>query len=159
MKKILLILTLLVVAVAVVVFYFSQQDERQIRRNIASLSDSISALLREDGIAALTEARRIGLLFTEDCQITVGGPVPEIHGRQELISAAYGARRMLAGKVEVAFRDVSITVAEDRVTAISTKTAVATGATGREVRNIKMRWEKTEGRWEIATAKYIPILR
>lgn len=162
MKKTLLILTLLMVAVAVIIFLlFSSQDERQVRRNIASLSDSISALLEKDGIAALAEARKIGSFFTEDCQIAVGDPVPEIHGREELISAAYATRKargIVADEVEVAFYDVSVTIAENEVMAISIKTAVATGATGREIRNIKMHWKKTEGRWEITTAKSIPIL-
>ena len=159
MKKTFLVLMFLIVSVTVVIFLFSHQDERQIRRNIASLSAGISALMEEDGIAALIEARKIGSLFTEDCQIVVGEPVPEIHGREELISAAYGVTRwVVADKVEVAFYDVSVTIAENGVMAISIKTVVVTDTPGREIRNIKMHWEKREGRWEIATAKSIPIL-
>jgi hypothetical protein len=158
LKKILLILALLIVT-AVVIFLFLEQDERQIRRNISSLSTAISMLLKEDGIAALAEAHRIGTFFTEDCQIVVGGPVPEIHGREALISAAYATRMGIGGiVVEVAFRDISVTVAEDEVTAVSIKTAVATTATGREIRNIQMHWEKTDRRWKIAAARYVPIL-
>lgn len=159
MKKTFFILALLIVSVVVAIFFFYHQDERQIRRNISSLLASISALIEEDGIAALIEARKIGSLFTEYCQIVVGEPVPEIHGRQALISAAYGVtRRVVADEVKVAFYDVSVTVAENGIMAISIKTVVVTGAPGREIRNIKMHWEKIDGRWEIAIAKLIPIL-
>ena len=159
MKKIFLILTLLIIAVIVVVFLFSRQDERQIRRNMNSLLVSAFDLIEEDGIAALIEARRIGTFFTEDCQIIVGSPIPEIRGRETLIVAVYGVtRNIVTNEIRIDFHDVSITIAENRVMATSIKTVVATGAHGREIRNIKMHWEKIEGRWEIATAKSIPIL-
>ncbi len=164
MQKILLILILLTVATAVAIFLFSQQDERQIRRNIASLSATISRSMSRDGIGALAEIYKIGAFFTDDCQIVVGDPIPEIHGRGALIAAIYQVRKIVAGKIEVAFRDVSVTIEENRVTAISIKTAIATGvfpdsgAPVKEIRDIEMHWEKTEKGWKIAEAKAIPIL-
>lgn len=152
MKKAFLIL-LPVVIVIVVIFFLSRQDERQIRRNIASLSASISALMEKKGPGALMEARKIGLFFSEDCRVIVGEPLPEIRGREALISAAYRiTREVVADEVEITLYDISITIEEDRLTALSLKTVVATGIHGREIRNVEMRWRKIDGRWKIETA-------
>jgi hypothetical protein len=145
--------------VVVIFVFYKTRNERQIRRNISSLSTAISSILKNDGITVPQfEVLRIVSFFTEDCQITIGRPLPKIYGRQDLIAAVYLAGKMYVGEVEVGFYDVSVSIAENAATATSTKTAVATRAIGREILNIKMHWEKIQGRWKIATVESIPIL-
>ncbi|MCD5401476.1 nuclear transport factor 2 family protein [candidate division NPL-UPA2 bacterium] len=124
----------------------------------------VSKLRNEGELMALANIQRIKLLFTQDCRIAVGAPVPEIRGHDMLISALHQARRIV-GKIEVDFYDISVIIGENRTTARATMTAAATGLDPQrdkrviEAREVEMRWKKVEGEWRIAEVRLIRTLR
>ncbi len=165
MKKLILVLTFLLTASFIVFFLLTRQgDERQIRKNLISLAAMVSKLGDESELIALANIQKIKSLFTRDCQISLGAPVPEIRGRDMLISALHQARRMVE-RIEVDFYDISVIIGENYMTAKTTMTAKATaldpqrGKRVMEAREVDMCWKKVEGEWKIAKVQLIRTLR
>ncbi|MCD5397514.1 nuclear transport factor 2 family protein [candidate division NPL-UPA2 bacterium] len=165
MKKLIPALVLLLTVSFIAFFLLTHHgDERQIRRNLISLAARLSRLGNESELMALANIKKIKLLFTQDCRIMVGAPIPEIRGHDMLLSTLHQTRRVM-GKIEVDFYDISVIIEEDLVTARATMTAMATGLDSQrderiiEVREVKMYWKKVEGEWRIAEVRLIRTLR
>ena len=113
---------------------------------------------------ALANIRKIKSLFTPDCQIVVGAPIPEIQGHDMLISTIYQARRIV-NRIDIDFYDISVTIGDNHVRARTIMTAAATGLAPQEgervieAREIEMRWKKVEGLWKIREVRLIQTLR
>jgi len=118
----------------------------------------------ENEVMALANIQKIKTLFTRNCRIAVGAPIPEIRGHDMLMSTVYQARKMV-NKIDVDFYDISIIIGDKQVTARTTMTVKATGPDSRgdkqviEAREIEMRWKKIENRWKIAEVQVIRTLR
>ena len=148
-----------------VVFLLRDNDEAMIRNELSSLAAVCSKLSDNSGeLVIMGKANRLKTLFTQDCVISVGRPVPEMTGVDTLAAVFFQAMRTVS-EMEVTFVDISVTVDDVRVSATTTMTARATEARGvgssRELqaREIQMLWRKVDGTWKIAKATVVKILR
>lgn len=163
MKKFIPALTFLFAVFFIIIFLVTRHhgDEWQIRRNLSSLAAMVSGLGNESELVAMNNIRKMKSLFTKDCHIAVGSPVPEMTGHDMLVSTVYQVRKMV-NNVDVDFYDISVTIGENRVTARTTMTATVTrreGERGTEAREVEMRWKKVEGVWKIAEVQLVKTLR
>ena len=119
---------------------------------------------KESELVALADIQRIKPLFTKDCRIAAGAPLPEIIGPDELVSTIYQAQRMVS-RIAIDFYDISVIIGKEHLTARTIMTATATGPGPRggksmtEAREVEMRWKKVAGVWKIAEVRFIKILR
>ncbi len=157
-KSIVIVVPALIVAFIVVFFMLRHRDERRIRKHLSSLAATVSKPESEDNLAFIVKTQKIKTFFTEDCQILVGDPVPDIEGL-EMLAAVFSQVRGSFDEVDVDFRDISIIIGEGHTTAKTVMTAKAIildpheNKRFMEVREIEMSWEKIKGRWKIAEAR------
>lgn len=165
MKKILIAAALvLTVVIVLVVLLTRDKDEALIKKELSVLcavcsksKDSSSELL------LMGKTNKLKTMFTEDCSISVGRPVPEISGVGTLAAVFYQAMRAVS-EISFSFRDISVTIDDTRTSAVTTMTAKATGSDaggsgGLEAREIRMLWKKVDGTWKISEATVVEILR
>ena len=157
-KSTVIVMLALTISFVVIFFTLRHRDERRIRRHLSSLAATVSKPESEDNLALIGKTRKIRTFFTEDCQILVGDPVPEIGGLEMLV-AVFSQVRGSFDEVDVDFRDISIIIGERHTAAKTLMTAKAIifdpheNERVMEVRKIEMNWKKVKGRWKIAKAQ------
>ena len=146
------------------VFLSRERDELQIRRNLSLLQELLGKSSDEPPVAGLGRAKRVGMFFVDDCRIRIGHPVPDIHGRDELVAIVHQARKSVY-EAHVRFVDISISVSGDRTGASVSMTAAATarraGEFGSETEacEVEMFWVKTGRSWKIKEVREIKAVR
>ncbi len=157
-----MVIICIVLAAAIVVYFVTRnRDERQIRKKLGLLAGAVTKSGEGVGeIPLMGRTRTVQSLFSDDCVISVGKPVPDINGVQQLTTVYFQAMRM-TDAIEVTFLDVSVTLGDDGVSATTNMTAKATRARdkGIEAREIEMKWRKIEGTWRIHEAEAVQTLR
>ena len=158
------LMLILAVIVTLSVFFLMGRDKDvgQIKKNLNTLAFLVEKNEKETIIISLAKVQKMASFFLEDCQIEIGSPVPNIIGKDELISTAFQLRQ-LVNNIEVKLSDISITL-EDNTHATSTFVAavVSSGSIveGNEVypRQLEITWEKVGKNWKIKRVKTIEIL-
>ncbi len=161
MKRIIIVAAVVVVAVAVVFLLAADRDERQIRKNLRGLGKTVSRTADTSDLALIGKIGRIKSLFTKDCRITMSPPVPEINSIDILV-AVFGQAMHTIDELKVTFHDVSVAIDEKRTEADTFMTARTVRSSGgrreTDAREMKMRWKKIEGVWQIAEIEEIRTL-
>jgi ketosteroid isomerase-like protein len=155
-----------IVAAGMVIWLVTQDwDQRRIRKNLNRLA-AVALKPRGTAIEGIDLFKRVAILrslFTEDCVISPGEPVPQIRGLDEL-SAIFSQGINMVAELKVLFKDVSVSMAPGRAGATATMTAEGIGTDlqggGRqfEAREIEMAWKKVGGKWKIALVKEVKTL-
>ena len=146
------------------VFLSRERDEHQIRKNLSLLRELLEKSSNESPVAGLGRAKRVGTFFVDDCRIGIGHPVPNIHGRNELVAIVQQARKSVY-EMHVRFVDISMSVSGDRTGASVSMTAAATarsaGEFGPETEacEVEMVWVKIGRSWKIKEVREIKTLR
>ncbi len=146
------------------VFLSRERDELQIRRNLSLLRELLEKSSDESPVAGLGRAKRVGMFFVDDCRIGIGHPVPDIHGRNELVAIVQQMRKSVC-EAHIRFVDISISVSGDGTGAFVSMTAVAAargaGEFGSETEacEVEMAWAKIGRSWRIKEVRKIKALR
>ena len=160
-RKAIVIACIVLAAAAALYLLTRDRDEQRIRKNLALLADTVTKPGEGIGeIPLMGRTRTVQSLFTDDCTISVGRPVPDVTGIQQLTTVYFQAMRM-TDAIEVTFHDVSVAIGDDGVSATTTMTAKATRAKDRaiEAREVELTWKKLEGKWRIHRAESVRVLR
>ncbi|HMD68046.1 MAG TPA: hypothetical protein VKF42_04140 [Chitinivibrionales bacterium] len=155
------------IAIAAVVVWLVTQDwdQRRIRKNLDRLAAAVykprGAVI--EGMDLFKRVAIIQSMFTTDCVISAGEPAPEMKGTEELCGLfAQGIKTVK--ELKILFKDVSVTVAPDHLSAAATMTVEAIGEDFSEgkrkfdAREVEAAWKKIEGKWKIAEVKEVQTL-
>ena len=98
--------------------------EKVIRKRLVELAKEASFSSNEGIMATAWNATLLGGFFTTDVQVTISVPGTEhsINGRDELLQAAMGARKVVSS-LKIDFPDIKVAVAPDKQSAVVNVTA------------------------------------
>ena len=158
--RVLLAVTL--IGACVLGYWYWAGDERQIRRLLDNVAESVSQAEGEAGVTGLAEIAGLSSYLTPD--VTIEATLPTraaaVRGAQDVVSTV-GRFRAVFPVVTLSFDDVMISVDSD-----STATAQAIartemrdkdGAREAEVWHVVLSFERRDGRWVIARATAEPV--
>jgi len=164
LRRIIALVLLLVLSVPVIFLVTRNRDTRIIKKHLNVLAVTVSKSAQASELAFIAKIGRINNLFTQDCLIEVGAPVPKIQGLETLVSV-FSHFQKSVDRMDVKFYDVGVTVNKESFSAkaVMTVRAVGTdpqdGGSMNDAREIEMDWEKDEGKWKIAIVREIKTLR
>ena len=159
-----IIMVVVIILLIAFVFLSRERDELRIRKNVSLLRKLLEKSSDEPPIAGLGKAKKVGKLFTDECRIRLGHPVPDINGRSELEVVVQQARKSVY-EARIRFVDISVSVSDDRASASVSMTAAATVrgagefASEIEAREVEMDWVKTGRFWKIEEVRGIKAIR
>jgi len=164
LKLLFIFVALILIGVTLVVFIFMKfhKDEYRIQKNLNILTSLVEKSENEAVVLSLAKVQKMGTFFMEDCQIEVGSPVPNIVGKEELISTA-SQLRQLVSSIGVKLSDVSI-VLKNKTHAQSTFVVAVTVSSSLMERDeiyprqLDLIWEKVNGTWKIKRVKTVNVL-
>ena len=143
MKKAVILVFLGMAVVAAIFFLTCKQDQRIIKKKLNLLADTVSRSPGQDKLISLVKAGRLKDLFTPDCLIELGEPIP---------------------RIEVTFRDIAVTIEQPPLAAktVMTATAVSPDSDGggrrTDAREIEMEWKKIDRIWKIFKVSEVKTL-
>jgi hypothetical protein len=136
--------------------------EARIREQLAQLEELVSYEAGEGDLAKLGKVKRLGGLFTEDVKIQLKGfaGARTVSGRKQVQQAAMAARSQ-AKSLEASLHDITVQLAEDKMsaTAEATGRAKLSGERSSVVQDFLFTFEKTEEGWLIAKVRTVEALR
>lgn len=148
-------------ATAFGVYRWWNGPERQIRRVLDQLAETVSHETPVTGLQAVTRATRLRELTAPNVVATPGRPFGPIEGRDALMAAAARLISATAG-LDVEFVDVNIAVGPARDTATVDLTAKTTvrdrGQETVDAREVMIEFAYLEGRWVMIRAHSIEAL-
>lgn len=151
------------VAAAVGVLRGRDQDQHRIRKNLAQLAAWVSKTEKESELVTLSKNQRLIALFTRECRIKMGHPVPEIEGL-EMLTASLQLGKQSVERVKVSLRDIAVTIAKDHSEAKTKMTILATvpdperAGNATDARELEIKWKKIGGVWKIDEVKEVEVL-
>lgn len=158
----LIVIILAVALTAVLAFYFIGRDERQILRRQRDLVERLSKSGPEKEIGALTRAQEISSFFNDEVVLDLKPYLSGAHGRRDLAGLAYHFRGMVE-ELSIEMADHKLTIAPDRRTAVLVAVARAkakySGEWDQDLREVEMRWAKTEKGWLISSASFTSAIK
>ena len=164
MKKKIIILVLPAIVLFLSIFLISYDwDQRAIKKRLNLLADTVSKSADEGDLAFIAKIGRLKSLFTKDCLIEAGDPIPRIEERETLIAIFTHFQRS-ADEINVKFHDITVTVSTSRITAKAVMTAKETGfvpdGSGHitNAREIAMEWKKIDRIWKISRVLEVKTL-
>jgi hypothetical protein len=129
------------------------RDQLQINWNLGRLRKLVAKSEDEKTIAGMIRARQIAGYFSMPMDVALGAPWPAFTDRDELATSVHYARSM-AQTIKVTIRNKTLDVSADRksATMVLAAEAVVTvgGQTDRDIRELRMTWEKQQGKWLIS---------
>jgi len=136
--------------------------EGKIRKQLSELEELVSYEAGEGDFAALGKVKRLGGLFTENVDIKLKGfaRTGSAQGRKQVQQAAMAARSQ-AKSLQASLHDITVQVAEDKMSATTEATGRAKvgGDSSSVVQDFLFTFEKTEGEWLIAKVRTVEALR
>jgi hypothetical protein len=144
---------------AALVYRYWPGDERSIRRHLSNLAESLSLPGDEAEIQKLTRFAALREYFTADVQVIVGNRT--IGSREAVFGVLQRVQPPPEG-IHVELSDITVTLAEDRQTAVVTLTArvsrmdPTTGETIMDEDAISLSMVKRRDDWVIASAEAYP---
>lgn len=155
MKKTVISLVLLAIVLFISIFLITYDwDQRAIKKRLNSLADTVSKSSDEGDLAFISKIGRLKSLFTKDCLIDVGAPIPKIEEMETLLAIFSNFYRS-ADEINVKFYDITVDVSTSRITAKTVMTAKETGLVQNgsghitNAREIAMDWKKIDKAWKI----------
>ncbi len=160
------VIIVLIAAAAVAAWLVTRdRDQHRIRKNLDRLAAAVhkprGAVI--EGMDLFKRVAIVQSLFTTDCVISAGEPAPEMKGTDELC-ALFAQGIKTVKELKILFKDVSVTVAPDHLSAAVTMTVEAIGEDFSEgtrkfdAREVEVAWKKIEGKWKIAAVKEVQTL-
>ncbi len=155
---------IILLAVLVAVGYWSwtlffPSPEKAIRKQLYALAKEASFTSGRGLMATAWNATLLGGFFTTDVEVTISVPGTEhtLSGRDDLLEAALGARRVV-GSLKIEFPDIKVVVAPGKEAAVVNLTARGKVAGQREefIQELRLRLIKVKREWlinEIVTVK------
>ena len=136
-------------------------EQGRIRRRLADLAESVSGGRRPQGAALLAHILRLGNFFTEDVSIKVGGAVPELHGRDQVLGLAQRALQYEVN-LKVTFADIVVRLEDNERRAQVTATVLVKGTTSAEAESVNARklqldLVKPDGDWLIEAIRPVEV--
>jgi len=147
---------LIAIMVGGIAYRYWPSDEREIRRHLSNLAETLSVPGDEADVARLTRIAAMREYFAPDVRFRVGSE--QIVSRDALI-AVIGRLSPPPGGVAVEFVDVTVALAEDHSSAEVTLTAKIastnrqTGEKTLDVQGAAVQMRDTEGDWVITSAE------
>ncbi len=136
--------------------------EKQIRKRLEELRELVSFRASEGNLAVLADLQHLGSLFTRDAAVRVdmeAGPRVMLTGRDS-IQQAVGAARQAAGNLDVEFRDVVVTVGEDKQSAVVEVTGMARQKGSNElwIEELRFHFIHTDEGWQISSVETVQTM-
>ncbi len=162
MKRTLILILVIALCVGAY-FLWRGGDERRIRRRLDVLSQTVSKPRGSPDAAMFGRLSSLRTLFTQDCRLSPGNPIPDIQS-QEGLALAYRRAYSVVDWAEVDLRDVEVDVAESRERATVRLTAMLEYQRGAEpqatgAREIEIDWEKVDDEWRISEIAVVEAVR
>lgn len=164
MKRILQVALLLVVVGGAVLLWKQvfPGPEQLIRTRLGELEELVSFRASDGNLAVLTGLQRLGSLFTRDAEVRVeveGGPRVMLTGRDSIQQAA-GATRRAVGDLQVEFRDVVVSLSEDKQSAVVEITGVARQLDSKElwIEELRFHFVLTDEGWQISSVETVQTM-
>ncbi|MFH0911422.1 MAG: nuclear transport factor 2 family protein [Planctomycetota bacterium] len=164
LRRVGVFLSILAACGAALYLLYRDSDEAKIRKRLDVLAETLSKSGPEGPLSVLPKMQRLSDLFTKDCRVSAGGPVPFIEGERALLAAF----QRLYGEVDsvaVRFYDVEVTADPSGRAARATLSATATRrhlvrrGESLYARELNFDWKKVDGAWRIDEVTVIEILR
>jgi hypothetical protein len=136
--------------------------ERAIRARLAEVAQAASFSAKESPAAQAMNSQRLTTFCTDDIEIVVelpGAGRHQVSGHDELFAGAMGARTLVAG-LNVEFKDVTVTVAPDKQSAIAILTGKGNvpGEKDLLVQEMKFKLKKVGRGWYIQRIETVKSL-
>jgi hypothetical protein len=143
-------------------FVLFPSPEEVIRKQLVKLAHDVSFSPDESNLAKLAGAQSLAGFFSTNVEVNINVPEHEQHalvGRDEITQAVLASRSSVNG-LTVKFPDVNVTVAPDKQSATADVTFEATVSGERDaiVQEIKITFEKSEGKWLIKKVETVRTL-
>lgn len=155
-------LLLIVILGLTLTWYFQGRDERQILGRQKELVELLSKTGPEKELGALTRARQISNVFTDPVSTGIQPYLSGSHSRQEIAGLAYHFRSMVE-ELSIEIADRKLEIGPDRRTAVLAAVARAKARTGGEwtsdLREVEMRWIKTEDGWLVTDVTFTSAIK
>jgi hypothetical protein len=141
---------------------FFPSPEHVIRKQLAKLAQDVSFSQNENNLVKIADAQGVADFFSSNVEINITIPGHEqetIAGRDQITQAAL-ASRTAATDLDVKFPDVNVTVAPDKnsATADVTLEATVSGERNAIVQEVKITFEKVDGKWLISAVETVRTL-
>jgi hypothetical protein len=147
---------LLAMMVAGIVYRYWPSDEREIRRHLSNLAETLSVPGGESDVVRLTRIAAMREYFAPDVRIRVGS---EQIGSRDALIAAIGRWTPPPGGVAVEFVDVTVALGDDHSYAdvtLTAKIASTNGQTGEatvDVQGAAVQMRDADNDWVITTVE------
>ncbi len=137
--------------------------EARIRQQLEALEELVSFNAKESDLSAVTKAKRLGSLFTENVIVSIRVPglrQQSLTGREAIQGAAIAARRQASG-LSARLVDIEIELADDALTATveATGHAQVTGEPNPALQDFLFHFVSTEDGWLINQVESVDSLR
>ena len=165
MKK-LIRLVLLVGMIALAVWVglnLFPNPKQAIRNRLNKLAQLASYSAREGNLSRIANIQKLGLLFSDDAQVTVDVPGLEAHTfnrREELMQAAMAAKSVSTA-IKAEFLDMNIELGSGNLSALVDLTlkAKVTGDNDMIAQELKFTMKKINGDWLITRIETVKTLK
>ena len=137
--------------------------EGRIRQQLEALEELVSFEAGESDLSALTKAKRLGSLFSEEVEISIqvaGFGRRSLTGREQIQGAAIAARRQTSN-LQASLIDIEIEVSDDKQSALveATGRAKVSGEQNSAMEDFVFHFVSTEDGWLIHKVETIQALR
>ena len=152
----------LVVAGIIALFWYFQGDEARIKKRFNTIAELAEKSPDEHELTAAVNARRIGDMFADTCQIEIPSyNISRTYAREDIPAHVMGARSRYS-EIAMKFHDINIEFPEEgiaRVTFTAYVEAVwISGEAVREVHEIACWLEKIEKDWFFNQIEVVTVL-
>ena len=154
---------LLIVCGMIAFFIFSQSDEAKIKKQFNKLSEKIEKNGNEHDLIAAKTAHEIEQMFTGSVRIQIPSySVDKTFPRSEISPHVLYARARYQ-KMDLAFHDFQIEIAEDKTTAVVGLTGIfeastTSGERVNEIHEVECTLEKIEDEWMFTGIEGVEVL-
>lgn len=136
--------------------------EKIIRKQLAGLADDVSFSQDENDLVKLAHAQGVANFFTSTVEVDVTVPrrgEQTLVGRDQITQAALASRQE-ATDLKLKFPDINITVAPDKNSAVADVTVDATISGERDavLEEVKITFQKVDGKWLISKVESVPVV-
>lgn len=139
-------------------------DEARVRAAFAALAESLEKRGADEGpLRTVAKRNDFAALLDDTVSVTARETGPRwTRPREEVANRAFSGRQA-ARTLRVRFDDLAVRVAPDGRSASATCDATVSGdsswGTGEEVREVRARLVRKDGRWLFSSAEIVPIVR
>ena len=136
--------------------------EKIIRKQLVGLADDVSFSQDQNNLIKLAHAQSVADYFTSTVEIDITVPnhgEQAMAGRDQITQVALLSRQE-ATDLKLKFPDINITVAPDKNSAVADVTVDATISGERDavLQEVKITFQKVDGKWLISKVASVPVV-